>query len=156
MSNKVKPIPEGYHTLTPYMIHNHAADAIEFYKKAFGAVERFRMPKPDGKIAHAEIQIGNSMIMMADEYPEMNARGPQTIGGSPVSLCLYVEDVDSFFNKAVAAGATVIRPVQNQFYGDRSGMLADPFGYQWNVSTHVEDLTAEEIAKRAASTKSCC
>jgi len=151
MSNKVKPIPTGYHTVTPYMIIKHAADAIEFYKKAFGAVEIFRMAKPDGRIGHAEIKIGDSMIMLADEYPEMNARSPQTIGGASVSLCLYVEDVDTCFNQAVAAGAKVIRPVQNQFYGDRSGMVADPFGYQWNLSTHVEDLTAEEISKRAAA-----
>lgn len=148
MTNKVKAIPEGYHTLTPYMIIKHAADAIEFYKKAFGAIEIFRMPKQDGKIAHAEIKIGDSMIMLADEFPEMDALSPQSLGGASVSMCLYVENVDAKFEQAVAAGAKVIRPLQNQFYGDRSGMLEDPFGYKWNISTHVEDLTPEEIQKR--------
>jgi PhnB protein len=152
MSTKVNPIPEGYHTVTPYMIIKQAADAIEFYKKAFGAVEIFRLPKADGKIGHAEIQIGNSRIMLADEQPEMQALGPQSLGGTSVFICLYVEHVDAAFEQAVMAGAKVLRPVQDQFYGDRAGMLEDPFGYKWNIASHIEDLTAEEIQKRMAAT----
>ena len=145
----VKPIPDGYHTLTPYLIVKGAAEAIEFYKKAFGASELFRMAGPDGKVGHAEIKIGDSPIMLADEHPEMGARGPQTIGGSPVSLLLYVDDVDALFNQAVAAGATVNRPIKDQFYGDRSGALEDPFGHLWHIATHKEDVPPEEMRKRA-------
>lgn len=145
----VKPIPDGYHTATPYLIVKGAADAIEFYKKAFGATEMLRMPTPDGKVMHAEIKIGDSPIMLADECPEMGARSPQTIGGSPVSLMLYVEDVDKLFAQAIAAGGKVKRPVADQFYGDRSGGLEDPFGHQWHLSTHVEDVSPEELKKRA-------
>jgi PhnB protein len=144
----VKPIPDGYHTATPYLIVKGAADALEFYKQAFDATEMMRMPGPNGSVGHAEIKIGDSPIMMADEVPAMGFLGPQTLGGTPVSLMLYVEDVDSQFQKAVAAGATVLKPLQDQFYGDRSGTLTDPFGHVWTLSTHKEDLTPEEIAQR--------
>jgi PhnB protein len=144
-----KPIPEGYHTATPYLIIGGAAAAIEFYKKAFGATELFRFPAPDGKIGHAEIKIGDSPIMLADEYPEMGYKGPQSLGGSPVSLMIYVEDVDSIFNQAVAAGASVKEAVSDKFYGDRIGTLTDPFGHVWHVSTHKEDVSVEEMQRRA-------
>ena len=148
MSRSVKPIPDGYHTATPYLIVNDAAAALEFYKNAFGATERLRIPAPGGKIGHAEITIGDSPIMLADEHPEIGARSPQSFGGSPVSIMLYVEDVDAFVKRAVAAGAKVVRPVQDQFYGDRSGTLADPAGHVWHVATHTEDLSLEEIKQR--------
>lgn len=151
MSVPVKPIPDGYHTVTPYLIVNDAAAAIEFYKKAFGAAELFRFPAPGGKIGHAEVKIGDSHIMLADEFPEMGAQSPQTIGGSPISLMLYVEDVDAMAKRAVAAGATVTRPVKDQFYGDRSGSFTDPFGHQWHIATHKEDISPEEMKKRAAA-----
>jgi PhnB protein len=144
-----KPIPEGYHTATPYLIIGGAADAIEFYKKAFGATELFRFPAPDGKIGHAEIKIGDSPIMLADEYSEMGYKSPQTLGGSPVSLMIYVEDVDSVFDRAVAAGASVKEAVSDKFYGDRIGTLTDPFGHVWHVSTHKEDVSVEEMERRA-------
>ena len=144
----VKPIPNGYHTATPYLIVKDAASAIDFYKKAFGATELFRMAGPGGRVMHAEIKIGNSPIMMADECPEMRARSPQSVGGSPVGIYLYVEDVDALFNQAVAAGAKVTRPVQDQFYGDRAGGLEDPFGHVWHVATHKEDVAPEEIYRR--------
>ena len=144
-----KPIPEGYHTATPYLIIRGAADAIEFYKKAFGATELFRFPAPGGKIGHAEIKIGDSPIMLADEYPEMGYKGPQSLGGSPVSLMIYVEDVDTIFNRAIAAGASVKEAVQDKFYGDRIGTLTDPFGHVWHVSTHKEDVSVEEMERRA-------
>ena len=147
----LKPIPEGYHTATPYLIVRGAASAIEFYKKAFGATELFRMDAPGGKIGHAEIKIGNSPIMLADEVPEIGARSPQSYGGSPVTILLYVEDVDAVFNQAVAAGATVQRAVADQFYGDRSGGVTDPFGHVWYIATHKEDLSPEELRKRAAA-----
>jgi len=145
----VRPVPEGYHTLTPYLIVSGAEAAIDFYKQAFGAQELFRFPF-QGKIGHAELQIGDSRFMLADEFPEMGARAPGTIGGSPVGLCLYVENCDAVFEKAVAAGATVERPLKDQFYGDRSGTVRDPFGHQWTISTHVEDVPPEELARRAA------
>ena len=143
-----KPIPDGYHTATPYLVVQNAASAIEFYKKAFGAEELMRLASPDGKIGHAEIKIGDSPIMLADEYPEMGYRGPRALGGSPVSIMLYVEDVDARFNQAVAAGAKVVRPVMDQFYGDRSGNIEDPFGHVWTIATHKEDVSPEEIEKR--------
>ncbi|MBI2924227.1 MAG: VOC family protein [Verrucomicrobia bacterium] len=146
-----KPTPEGYHTATPYLIVSGAARAIDFYKQAFGATELMRLAAPDGKIGHAEIKIGDSPIMLADEHPEMGARSPQSIGGSPVFILLYFEDVDAVFNRAVAAGAKVLRPVQDQFYGDRSGTIADPFGHTWTIATHKEDLSEEEIQRRAAA-----
>lgn len=143
-------IPEGYHSLTPYLIVKDAAQALEFYKKALGAKEVLRMSDPNGGIMHAEFQVGDSKVMMAGEYPEMGALSPQTIGGSPVSLCLYVENVDEMFQQALAAGATQRRPVQNQFYGDRSGTLEDPFGHTWTIATHIEDLTQEQVEQRFA------
>jgi PhnB protein len=144
----VKPIPNGYHTVTPYLIVKGAASAIDFYKKAFGATELFRMPDPSGRIGHAEIKIGDSPIMLADEHPEMGVRGPQSFGGSAVSILLYVEDVDACFSQATAAGATVTRPLKDQFYGDRSATLTDPFGHVWHIATHKEDVTPEEMNKR--------
>src|SRR5688500_9547513 len=139
MAGKVKAIPEGYSSVTPYLIVKGASAALDFYRKAFGAEEYGgRMPGPDGKIGHAEFKIGNSRLMIADEFPEMGARAPTSIGGTPVSLMVYVEDVDSVAAKAIAAGAKVQRPVENQFYGDRSGVFIDPFGHQWTLSTHVE------------------
>jgi PhnB protein len=146
-----KPIPEGYHSVTPYLYMKGAARAIEFYKKAFRATERMRITQPDGRVGHAELQIGDSVIMMADEFPEMGVRSPESLGGSPVSIHLYVEDADATFQQAVAAGATVRRPIADQFYGDRLGGLTDPFGHTWWISTHIEDLSPEEIEKRAAS-----
>jgi PhnB protein len=151
VTSAVKPIPEGYHSVTPYLIVKGAAKAIEFYKQAFGATELGRMTAPDGKIGHAEIQIGDSRVMLADEFPEMDSRGPESLGSTPVMIHLYVEDVDAVAKQATAAGARELRPVKDQFYGDRSGMFADPFGHQWNIATHVEDLSAEEIGKRAAA-----
>lgn len=149
MANTVNPIPEGYHSVTPYLIIKNAADAIDFYKSAFGAIELFRMPQPDGKIGHAEIKIGDSPIMLADEFPEMKYVSPQTLGGSPVSLMIYVEDVDTVFKRAIDAGASEQKPVQDQFYGDRSGSLTDPFGHVWHIATHKEDVAPEEMEKRA-------
>ena len=146
-----KPIPDGYHSATPYLVLENAAKAIEFYKQAFGAVELFRMAAPGGKIGHAEIKIGDSPIMLADEFPEMGYRGPRALGGSPVSIMLYVEDVDACFNQAVKAGAKAIRPVKDEFYGDRAGTIEDPFGHKWTIATHKEDVSPEEIEKRYAA-----
>lgn len=146
----VKPIPDGYHSVTPYLIVNGGVQAIEFYKQAFGAQELFRIER-DGKIGHAEIKIGDSPIMLADEHPEMGARGPQSLGGSPVSILLYVENADRMTEQAAAAGATVVRPLENKFYGDRSATLTDPFGHTWHVSTHVEDVSSEEMKRRIAA-----
>jgi len=151
MTNKVNPIPEGYHTATPYLIIRDAAAAIEFYKNAFGATELFRMPTPDGRVGHAEIKIGNSHIMLADEAPDMGAVSPQSLGGTPISILLYVEDVDSMASQAITAGATVLRPVRDEFYGDRTGSFADPFGHQWHIATHKEDVSVEEMNKRMES-----
>ena len=143
----VKPIPEGYHTATPYIICKGASDAIAFYKKAFGAVEVMRMAGPDGKIGHAEIKIGDSHIMLADEHPAMNIYSPQHYGGSPVAVLLYVENADSTVNKAVGAGAKIIKPLKDEFYGDRAGMISDPFGHQWYIHTHIKDVSMEEMHK---------
>ena len=148
MTTKTKPVPDGYHTATPYLIVKEAAQAIEFYKRAFGAAELMRMPGPGGKIMHAEIKIGDSPIMLADEFPAMDALSPQTIGGSPISLLLYVDNVDAMLSQAVSAGAKVDRPVVNQFYGDRSGTLTDPFGHKWTIATHIEDVSPEEMQRR--------
>lgn len=149
MSGKVKPIPEGYHSLTPYLIAKDAAKAIELWKKAFGATEIFRMTGPNGVIGHAEIQIGNSRIMMADEHPQMGAKGPQAYGGSPMFLMFYTEDVDGMVDRAVTAGMKITRPTANQFYGDRSATLEDSFGFTWVVGTHVEDVSPEEMKVRS-------
>ena len=151
MSDEVKPIPDGYHSVTPYLIVDDAARAMEFYKRAFGATEVFRWEAPDGRVGHAEIKIGDSHVMLADEHPEIGARGPRSIGGSPISLLLYVEDVDATVGQAVEAGARLTRPVANQFYGDRTGGVEDPFGHVWHVATHVEDVPPEELEKRAAA-----
>jgi PhnB protein len=151
MISKIKPIPEGYHTATPYLIVNDASRAIDFYKKAFGATELVRMPGPGGKIGHAEIKIGDSPIMLADEVPGMGFRSPESLGGSPISILLYVEDVDAVFSEAVAAGAKVQRAVADQFYGDRTGGVTDPFGHVWYIATHKEDVSPEEMKKRAAA-----
>ena len=148
---KTNYIPVGYHTATPYLIVKDAARAIEFYKLAFGATEEVRMDEPGGKVGHAEIKIGDSVIMLADEHPEMGARSPQAIGGTPVSLLLYVPDCDAVVAKAVSLGAKVLKPMQDQFYGDRSGTLADPFGHQWTIATHKEDVSPEEMQKRVAA-----
>lgn len=149
----VKPIPDGYHTLTPYLIVKGAAEAIAFYKRAFGASELLRVLGPGGVLMHAEIKIGDSIIMLADEFPQMDALSPKTIGGSPVGLMLYLPNVDEVFQRAIAAGAKELRPLQNQFYGDRSGTVEDPFGHKWTVATHVEDVTPEEIERRMAAMK---
>ena len=144
-----KPIPEGYRTVTPYLIIKGAAEAIEFYKRAFGATELLRMADPHGRVGHAEIKIGDSVIMLADEHPAMGYRGPRSFGGSSVSILLYLEDVDAVFERALKAGAKAQRPVANQFYGDRTGTLEDPFGHVWTVATHVEDVPPEEMRRRA-------
>jgi PhnB protein len=146
-----KAIPDGYHTATPYLIVQGAAQAIDFYKSAFGAKELFRMAGPEGRIGHAEIRIGDSVIMLADESPDMGYRGPRALGGAAVSTMLYVEDVDDRFNRAVAAGAKVRRPLADQFYGDRSGTIEDPFGHVWTIATHVEDVPPDEMKKRMES-----
>jgi PhnB protein len=147
----VKPIPEGYHTVTPYLIFNGASEAIEFYKQALGATEVLRLADPGGTVHHAEIAIGDSRVMLADEHPEIQALSPKTIGGSPVTMHVYVEDVDAAVERAVKAGAKLIRPVADQFYGDRTGGIEDPFGYRWYMATHKEDLTMDEIRRRAAA-----
>ncbi|MDQ4058178.1 MAG: VOC family protein [Actinomycetota bacterium] len=147
---EVKPIPEGYPQVSPYLCVDGAAAAIDFYVKIFGAIERVRMPAPGDKVGHAELQIGDSLIMLADEFPEMNVRGPKSFGGTAVTMSVYVEDVDDVFDRAVKAGAKPMRPVENQFYGDRSGQFEDPFGHRWSVATHVEDVPPEEMARRAA------
>jgi PhnB protein len=149
MAGSVKPIPEGYHSITPYLYIKGAANALEFYKRVFGGTEKYRMTMQDGRLGHAEIQIGDSVIMLADEYPERNIRGPQSLGGTSVGIMVYVEDVDAAADRFVAAGGTVERPVQDQFYGDRSGTFADPFGHTWTIATHKEDLSSEEIERRA-------
>lgn len=153
MAGKAKPIPEGYHTVTAYMVAKGAAKAIDFYKRALGAQEVYRMDMPDGQVAHAEIQIGDSRIMISDEMemPDMLAKSPQSLGATTVGFMIYVPDVDKAFQRAVDAGAKVRRPVQDQFYGDRSGTFEDPFGHCWTLATHVEDLSPEEIKERMAA-----
>ena len=146
----VQSIPTGYHTVTPYLIVRNAAAALDFYKKAFGAVELMRFPGPGGKLMHAEMKIGDSPVMLADEMPDEGHVGPQTLGGAAVSLMLYVENVDARFAQAIAAGATVKRAVADQFYGDRTGTLADPFGHVWSLATHKEDVSMEEMQRRTA------
>ena len=147
---EVKPIPEGYHSVTPYLVMNGAAAAIDYYKKAFGAIELFRMDH-EGKIGHAELKIGDSPIMLADENQEMGSKGPQTLGGTPVSLMIYVDDVDKIYPQAIAEGGVEIKPLQDQFYGDRSGTLKDPFGHVWTIATHKEYVAPEEMDKRLAA-----
>jgi len=146
----VSPIPAGHPAVSPYLIVDDAPRALEFYKKAFGAKELMRHAGPDGRIGHAEIRIGDSIVMLADEHIEVNAKSPKTVGGTPVSLHLYVKDVDALARQAAGAGAKTVRPVQTQFYGDRNGTLEDPFGHQWHISTHVEDVSLTELRRRAA------
>jgi PhnB protein len=147
--NEVKKIPEGYHSITPALIVKNGDAAIEFYKKGFGAEERSRMKSPDGRVAHAELKLGDSVFMLSDEYPEMKCHSPNSIGGSPVSMYVYVEDVDALFDKAVSAGAKVLDPVKDEFWGDRHGRLEDPFGHLWSIATHKKDLSEEEMKSAA-------
>jgi PhnB protein len=147
-AKKVNFIPPGYHTVTPYLACADAAAAIEFYKKAFGAVEVMRMPAPGGKIGHAEVRIGDSRVMLTDEYREMNFLGPQSRGGTTVHIHLYVKNCDALFKKAVDAGAKVLQELQDKFYGDRTGSIEDPFGHVWHIATHKEDLSMAELRKR--------
>ncbi len=151
--SNVKHQPDNYHTVTAYLICSGAAAAIEFYKKYLGATEIMRMPAPDGRIGHAELKIGDSVVMLADEYPEMGARSPKTIGGTPVGLLLYVKDVDTVFNNAVAGGAKVDRAVADQFYGDRNGTIEDAWGHKWTLATHIEDVTLAEMKERMKAMK---
>lgn len=154
MAGKVQSVPAGYHTVTPYLTVKGAAQALAFYKKAFGAEELVRMDGPDGKIGHAEIQIGNSRIMFSDEMPEMPdavTESPQSLGGTTIGLMLYLDNVDAAFKRAVDAGAKAKRPVKDQFYGDRSGVVEDPFGHIWTIGTHIEDVSPEEMKKRMAA-----
>jgi len=146
----VRPIPEGYPQVTPYLIVDGADAAIGFYARTFGAKERMRMDGPGGTVGHAELDIGAGLVMLADENPEMGARSPKSVGGTPVTSSVYVEDVDAVFEAALAAGAAELRAVENQFYGDRSGQFEDPFGHHWSVATHVEDVPPEEMERRAA------
>ena len=151
MPGIVKPIPDKYHSITPYLIVKGAGAAMDFYKQAFGAAELFRMPQPDGRVGHAELKIGDSVIMLADEYPEMQIVGPKTLGNSSVGILLYVDDADAVFDKAVSLGATVNKPLTDQFYGDRSGTVVDPFGHKWTIATHKEDISEEEMQRRVAA-----
>jgi PhnB protein len=149
--SKISHIPQGYNSITPYLVINGAAQAIEYYKKVFGATEVFRMDQPDGKVGHAEVQIGDSRVMLADENPSMGQghTSAASIGASPVSLYLYIPDVDRVVERAVSAGAKILKPVQDQFYGDRSGFIEDPFGHLWGIATHVEDVAPQELEERA-------
>ena len=146
----VDPIPQDLPQVIPYLTVDGASDAIDYYTNVFGAKERMRMPGPDGKIGHAEIEIGKGMVMLSDEFPEMGGKSPKSVGGSPVTVMVYVEDVDAVYQRAIDGGGTATRPVEDQFYGDRSGSFEDPFGHIWYVSTHIEDVSDEEMAKRAA------
>lgn len=146
----VNPIPDGYPRVSPYLCVDGAAAAIDFYSTVFGAAERMRMPAPGGMIGHAELQVGDSVIMLSDEFPEMGLSSPKTVGGTPVAMSVYVEDVDTVFDAALSAGATALRPVENQFYGDRAGQFEDPFGHRWSVASHIEDVPPEEMGRRAA------
>ncbi len=150
MSN-VKPVPQGYRTATPYLIIDGAAKALDFYKRIFGAVEKMRMPSPGGKVGHAEITIGDSIIMLADEHPEIGARSPRAFGGSGVGIMLYVDDVDVTVKNAVAEGAKLVQKVEDKFYGDRTGTIEDPWGHTWHVGTHKEDVSEDEMKRRMAS-----
>jgi len=148
MPSKAKPVPDGHRTVAPYLAIKNAVSALEFYQKAFGAKETYRLVLPDGRLGHAEIRLGDSLIMLADEFPELGGKAPESLGGSPVSIHLYVEDVDAFVKRAVAEGARLLKPVADQFYGDRSGQLEDPYGHLWWVATHKEDVVPEEMQKR--------
>jgi PhnB protein len=146
----VKPIPDDYPRVTPYLIVDGADAAIDFYRTVLGATERMRMPMPDGRVGHAELEVGDAMIMLADENPDMDVHGPKSVGGTPVTLHVYVEDADSVFERAVQGGAKALRAVEDRFYGDRSGQFEDPFGHRWNVASHVEDVPADEMSRRAS------
>ncbi|CAN5545997.1 Dot/Icm type IV secretion system effector PhnB [soil metagenome] len=146
----VKPIPDGYPRVSPYLCVDGAGAAIDFYERVFGATERFRMPAPDGKVGHAELQVGDSVIMLADEFPEIGVRSPKSVGGTSVIVSIYVEDVDAVFGRALEAGADPLRAVKDEFYGDRTGQFEDPFGHRWSVATHIEDVSPDEMARRAA------
>jgi PhnB protein len=157
MTNQIKPVPEGFHTLTPHLVVKGASQAIEFYKKAFGAEEITRVPGPDGKsLIHAELKIGDSRLLLVDEFPQMGCLGPQGIGGTPVTIHVFVEDVDTVFNQAVGAGAQVSMPLADMFWGDRYGQITDPFGHKWSLATHKEDLTPEQVSKRAQAAFGGC
>jgi PhnB protein len=147
----VSPIPAGYRSIAPYLIVRGADAAIQFYTRAFGGRERMRLPMPGGMLGHAEIEFGDSIVMLADENPDWGAIGPETLGGTPVSIMLYVENVDRQYETALAAGAKVIKPLSDQFYGDRSCHLEDPFGHRWSLATHIEDVSAEELQRRMQS-----
>lgn len=153
MASKVKSIPEGYHSITPYLIVKGAAAAIDYYKEVFGATELLRIPQPDGRVGHAELKFGDSVVMLADEFPEMDTVGPKTLGNSPVGILLYVDDVDAIFAKAIAKGAKEQKPLADQFYGDRNGTVQDPFGHKWTIATHKEDVSPEEMQRRMAAMK---
>jgi len=152
MPNKVKPIPDDYRGITPYLVVKDAAGAMDFYQKTFGANEIMRFNQPDGRVGHAEMQIGDARFMLADEFPEMNIFGPKTLGGTSTYFLLYVEDVDAVFNRAVTAGARVDKPVQDQVYGDRNGTVVDPFGHKWTIATHIEEVSVEEMERRMHAT----
>jgi PhnB protein len=151
---KVKPIPDGYHSVTPYLFIKGAADAIDYYKNVFGAKERMRMPGPNGRVMHAELQIGDSVVMLADENLEIGAKSPKTLGGTSSSLHIYFENVDNIAEKAVSSGAKLVRPVKDEFYGDRTGTIVDPFGHMWSIATHIEDVSPEEMKKRMSQATS--
>jgi PhnB protein len=150
-TTKVKPIPDNYPQVVPYLCVDGASAAIEFYRTVFGATERMRMAEPDGRLGHAELEIGTAVIMLADEFPDLGVLAPKTIGGTPVTMSLYVEDVDAVIARASDAGATILSPIKNEFYGDRTGKIEDPFGHRWSVATHVEDVSPAEMAERAAT-----
>src|SRR5215217_4951534 len=150
----VRPIPDGYPQVTPYLCVDDAKAAIQFYERVLGAKERMHMPAPEGKIGHAELELGESLIMLSDEFPEGGVRGPKSVGGTPVMISVYVEDADGVFDAALAAGAKSLRPVEDQFYGDRTGQFEDPFGHRWSVATHVQDVPPEEMERRAAEAAS--
>jgi PhnB protein len=157
MTNRIKAVPEGYHTLTPHLVVKGATQAIEFYKNAFGAEEIIRLPGPDGQsIMHAELKIGDSRLFLVEEFPQMDSRAPQSLGGTPVTIHIYVEDADTVFNQAVAAGAQVRMPLEDAFWGDRYGQVTDPFGHRWSLATRKENLTPEEISQRAQAAFSGC
>ena len=146
----VQSVPDGYPRVIPYLSVDGASAAIEFYIKVFGARERMRLPNPDGRIGHAELEIGDALIMLADSFPEMGIQSPHQLGGTAVTIMIYVEDVDAVFERAIQAGASASRAVQDQFYGDRTGQFIDPYGHRWSIATHIEDLTDEEMIRRAA------
>ena len=150
----VKPIPDDYPQLVPYLCVDGASAAIDFYRTVFGAVERMKVPEPDGKLGHAEVEIGSAVIMLSDEFPALGIRAPNTIGGTPVTLTLYVTNVDDVYKRAMDAGATGVRPLQDQFYGDRTATFEDPFGHRWSIATHIEDVSAQDMAERAAAATS--